>query len=221
MAQTIDTVLHTEYRPSQSFATVKEVPGYARILKEVLTPEECHRLIQIAEARGFVPASIYTDRSGKEYYSDTRKSYRCIIDSQKFVDTLFQRLQSILPQTWKAGETIVGLNERLRILRYYPGDYFAPHSDGSYASPCGDISKITILIYLNDGYEGGFTTFRTEGEHDEWVSIFPETGMTVAQDQQLLHWVPPLEFGCKYVIRTEVMYRPIQTQGEYKSVNIR
>lgn len=185
-------------------------------LRNILTPEECEAIIRIAEASGFTAASLYTDVNGKEYFSETRKSARCILDSHAFAGRLWRRLAPFMPATWGSA-TCVGLNERLRILRYDPGDEFKPHSDGSYCSPGGAISKITVLLYLNVGYEGGFTHFQHE-DGKSWVAIEPDVGSVAVQDQTLIHGVPPLLRGRKYAVRTEVMYQPVVTVGPYKEV---
>jgi hypothetical protein len=213
----MDTVLAESYTIVGSPEIPENIPGFLQTLKNVLTPEECTAIIAIAETQGFVPASIYTDVGGREHFSDTRKSSRCIVDSHEFVKRLWTRLAPFVPPTWK-GATCVGLNERLRILRYDPGDEFKPHSDGAYTAPTGAISKITILIYLNEGYKGGYTHFLKED--GSWLAIEPHVGSVAMQDQALVHGVPPLESGRKYAIRTEVMYMPQYTVGTVKEFTV-
>jgi hypothetical protein len=56
----------------------------------------------------------------------------------------------------------VGLNERLRFLRYHQGQYFGIHRDNSYTRDAsfgpraGEESHLTFLLYLNDKMEGKF-----------------------------------------------------------------
>jgi hypothetical protein len=212
----MDTVL-TEYTPSSTFQPLSDVPGFVGTALNILTAEECQQIIQIAEEKGFVPASIFTDYAGQEHFSDTRKSHRCIIDSEEFVKRLWLRLKPFVPEVWKRGEVCVGLNERLRILRYDPGEEFRPHRDGSYMAPSGAISKLTLLIYLNEGYESGYTAFLNSSE-TAWVAVTPYTGSVAIQDQELVHFVPPLKAGRKYAIRTDIMYMPQYTKGDVKEI---
>jgi hypothetical protein len=200
----MDTVLTERVQLSLYAEDVPDVPGFIHTIRNVLSPEECTEVIRIAEANGFSTASLYTDTSGIEHFSDIRKSARCIIDSEPFATALWSRIRHVIPETWNEGRmNSVGINKRLRLLRYYPGDEFKPHCDGSYISPESHISKITILIYLNVGYEGGYTMFMGE---KGWVEIVPQVGSIAIQDQALLHCVPPLKNGVKYALRTEVMY---------------
>lgn len=202
--------------------TVQEVPapelsGFIKVLTNVFTSEECSNVINLAEQTGFVKASLFTDYAGREHFSDIRKSQRCIVDSSAFASALLERIKDYVPKEFNR-KTLVGINERMRLLKYLPGDEFKPHVDGKYTTPDGTISQITILIYLNKDHKGGYTCFHN-GEI--WIPIIPEIGMVVLQDQDLYHGVPPLEEGVKYAIRTEVMYQMLPTPvGMYKEIKV-
>jgi len=118
-----------------------------------------------------------------------------------------------------------GLNERLRILRYDPGCYFLPHYDGRYvlgnelgSARKGETSRLTLLLYLNDGYEGGRTRFlRHSGRnkrHDKGkrknklndIDVDARPGSVLLFDHDCYHEGETLEKGRKYVVRTDVMY---------------
>jgi hypothetical protein len=58
--------------------------------------------------------------------TDFRNNDRCIIDDVDMATMLFERIRSYLPETWEKHQ-IVGLNERLRFLRYDPGQKFEKH----------------------------------------------------------------------------------------------
>jgi hypothetical protein len=217
----MDTVLTPEGPVITEEQTVKQdtIPGFFRVARGVLSSEECAQVIAVAEGKGFAKAALYTDVLGRDHFSEKRKSLRCIIDSFGFAERLWERIKAVVPANWKHGETVVGLNERLRILKYYPGDEFKPHSDGSYTAPNGDTSKITVLVYLNEGYSGGFTHYSS---HEGPIAVVPKIGAVVLQDQALGHWVPPLVEGVKYALRTEVMYRPVPTEPrQFKDIVIR
>ena len=103
---------------------------------------------------------------------------------------------------------MVECNERLRLLRYDGGEYFAPHRDGTYVrEDGGDRSFVTVLIYLNQGFEGGETTFLHCRDFDKKVPYVPETGSVLLFQHDILHEGSLLRSGTKYIIRTDVMYR--------------
>ena len=213
----MDTIL-TIREAAQQVLSVDGVDGFLQIIPNVLTPEECQQIIREGEQKGFLPASLYTDKAGVEHFSELRKSYRCIIDSIPFAQMLWNRLEPFIPKRLSDGWEVKGINERLRLLRYTKGDEFLPHTDGTYQNAASHMSKITILIYLNTGYKGGFTNFKNN--QGSWTAILPEVGMVAIQDQGLLHCVPPLEEGTKYVLRTEVMYGYPYDSASVKVVKI-
>jgi prolyl 4-hydroxylase len=105
------------------------------------------------------------------------------------------------------------LNERLRVLKYTsePGNpnYFKAHFDGSYPRPSNhphypDVSKFTVLIYLNGGIEGGCTRVFNG---DKFYDCDPSTGRVLIHDHAILHEGTPVVegTGTKYVIRTDIM----------------
>lgn len=191
---------------------IPDVGSFCIVLDKILTEKECKDCISISETSGFRVASLHTDSEGVEHYSSIRKSKRCIIDCQEFADRLWERIQHAVPKEWNGlhlhfGENHSPVNKRLRILKYdTPGDEFKPHSDGQYRAPDGSISIFTVLIYLNTEYEGAFTHFLCS-DQSGWIVVQPLVGRIAIQDQKLVHFVPPLKKGCKYAIRTEIMYK--------------
>jgi len=194
---------------------LSQVRGFTRVLRDVLSPSECQLVIAAAEVAGFEPAALYTDAGGRDVFSTKRASHRAIIDSTPFATALWERLRPYVPLEL-AGQRAVGLNERARVLRYDPGDAFAPHCDASYrrTDGSGAESRVTVLLYLNEGYTGGRTTFyasRHAASRQDGTDVVPRIGTVALQDQALLHGVPPLVSGRKYILRTEVMYARTRT----------
>jgi prolyl 4-hydroxylase len=205
----MDTVLQREYKvPNPVLECLRGIHDHVFILHDVLTEAECDAIIFEAEDAGFKIAGVYTDESGENTLVDTdkRRSKRCILDSAGFADRLWRRIQHGIVQRLPMGLVAKRLNERLRILKYAPGDMFVKHRDGNYMTPDGkEISQYTVLVYLNDGYEGGYTTYYNTAD-GPGVPVIPKKGSVVIQHQSCLHSVPPLVSGIKYALRTEVMY---------------
>ena len=97
------------------------------------------------------------------------------------------------------------INPRFRFLKYNNGDYFTKHADEHYKNDKNEISLITVLIYPNNDYEGGNTKFLFDDKNE--ISITPKIGLICLMDQNILHEVPNIINGVKYVIRTELMYK--------------
>ena len=99
---------------------------------------------------------------------------------------------------------VVGLNERLRFLRYNAGDFFAPHYDASFkrgteaGNRCGECSLLTMMLYLNEGFGGGTTSFVDEDNEQITVDVTPRTGMVLIFDHDIYHCGGLLQSDVKY-----------------------
>lgn len=109
--------------------------------------------------------------------------------------------------------TAVGLNERLRFLKYEPGQFFAPHQDIRYirgpdSGPrAGETSHITVQIYLNEKCKGGSTRFLCGRRY---YDVTPKTGSVLIFDHDLLHEGSKVTSGIKYSVRSDIMYTPMR-----------
>lgn len=178
----------------------------AFVLYDVFTEEECKKYIEDSERRGYELALVNIGGGRQMEATDVRNNARNIWDSREEAANILQRIQDYLPKEWK-GRELVELNERLRFLRYNPGEYFKPHFDGSYMRTNGDVSYITVQIYLNEGFKGGSTTFLNKFDSkDGGLEVVPKTGSVLIFQHDILHEGSILEEGRKYAIRTDVMY---------------
>lgn len=185
----------------------------------LLSPEECSRLIASSDQRGYSPALVNVGGGRQMAIPDVRKSGRCIIDDQEMAEHLWARLKPQLPiaytqsgisigrKRWRA----VGLNERFRFLKYEPGDYFAPHRDGSFRRPRisdehPEMSFLTAMFYLNAPGRGGETRFVDSRDESRGVDVRPTEGLCLIFDHNIYHEGCLLERGVKYAIRTDVMF---------------
>lgn len=175
-------------------------------LKKCFTKKECKTLIKISEDIGYKKASLYTDSGGKEhFYEDYRKSERCIIDDEKYAKILEKRIYDYIPKVY-ANKRYDSINPRFRFLKYENQGCFSRHRDSNYQTD-STISSITILIYLNSDYEGGYTKFFSNPTDNVEYTLNPKSGMVCLMDQDIGHEVPFLTSGVKYVVRTELMYK--------------
>ena len=152
--------------PAPSRHDVPHVPG-AMLLTGVLTPLECKQFIVAAERLGYTPDAV-----------DGIDNVVWLADDS-LLNPIYERVQSLLPATLE-GHQLVGLNARLRLFRYYPGAEYRPHidgawpgsgllADGTYTDDAFDgdrHSRLTFLVYLNDGFTGGATTYFLPGPDD-------------------------------------------------------
>lgn len=202
---------------------------YVKVLTNVLTKKECADLIQLSEASGYKKALVNVG-SHEVLMTDVRNNDRCIIDSPITMEVIWQRLVTIcgddanLLQAAFTGDRrlhAVGLNERMRLLRYDPGTYFAPHYDGCYqrrydaGERCGEQSYVTFQLYLNEGFEGGSTKLLNMRDESEYFDVIPATGSVLLFQHDVFHEGAMLLQGRKYALRTDVMYTTKGPGHEY------
>ena len=184
----------------------------AFVVDNVCTLEECNALIQLSEND---PNSAYEDAlvnvGGKQALNQgVRNNLRYIRDDFVISSEIFNRISHLLPQTWNEESFPLScLNERLRFLKYKPGQRFKVHHDVHYRrNDHSETSFVTLQLYLNEGFKGGETTFVEKGyEDDVRIPVVPKTGRVLIFEHRLCHEGSELTEGVKYVIRTDVMYK--------------
>jgi len=131
-----------------------------------------------------------------------RDQDRIIRDDPTLAVKLFSLIEPHLPRTIGA-LTLVGLNERLRLYRYRPGQSFSPHMDHWYQATPTTLSLLTVLVYLNADFEGGQTQFMEQID----AVVVPSKGSVAVFQHKVRHEGREVTRGMKYALRTDAMYK--------------
>lgn len=159
----------------------------------------CQQLIALAHSHGFEAAEVRA-ASGTRSMPLVRNNLRAQFATADWVALLWQQLRVLdLPEFH--GHHACGLPRELRCYQYLPGQRFKMHKDGPWLED-GWRSELTLLVYLNQDFVGGATDFRD-------FHIKPTTGDAVLFAHDTWHEGQVLQAGCKYVLRSDVMYRPL------------
>ncbi|ERS97299.1 hypothetical protein HMPREF1624_06631 [Sporothrix schenckii ATCC 58251] len=202
------------------------------VATDVLTPDECKAIIAAGESVGFLPdAPIRADGD----VSILAHNFYWVVDLP-FHDRLWSRIARFVPAVL-GGRVARGINRRFRVYRYVPGAEYRCHIDGAWPpsgvrpdrtyvyddSPDGhkQSSLFTFLVYLNDEFEGGETTFFLPGAAEGTLNAYPVRPVMGAvaifphgeTRGALLHEGTGVRKGAKYVIRTDVEYDVEPTVG--------
>lgn len=168
------------------------------IIQNFWSEERCKAFIEKSEAKGYRDAAINAGM-GQRVVKSVRNNKRVMYTDHELAADIWNNLSPLAPQ--KIGNsTAIGLNELFRFYRYKPGEEFKRHRDESYIRNNQEASYYTFMIYLNQNFEGGETTF-----NDRIVK--PLTGMALIFLHSLEHAGSPVIKGTKYVLRTDIMYR--------------
>lgn len=169
---------------------------------DVLSKDECAEWIAWAEQRGFHRSPVMSEK-GREYDEAVRNNERFVSDDPGRAKVLFDRLREHLPRL--QGWAPTGCNERIRIYRYDAGMRFRRHRDAAYERQDGERSKLTLLVYLSDEFEGGETWFPQ-------FTYSPRLGAALLFEHDQDHAGVVVTEGRKYVARSDVMYFPDWSQ---------
>lgn len=169
-------------------------------LKNFLSAAECAELIARSEAMGYEEAMVDVGNGVQRMIKGVRNNERVLYKDEAYATFMWERLKPYAPEG--TGDRVAcGLNELFRFYKYSPGQRFKMHKDGSFERNRFEASQYTFMIYLNEGYTGGGTLFKS-GE-----LIQPETGTALIFYHPLLHEGTLLTAGIKYVLRTDIMYK--------------
>lgn len=175
-------------------------------VKNFVSAEWCQKLIERSEDLGFDVAKLTTTH-GQVENLNIRNNRRLFFKDQDLAVDLFKKIEPALITPF-GGRKAIELNEMFRVYRYEDGQQFDWHQDGFYQSPENLRSRFTFMVYLNDGFNGGGTTFADWSQRPEFedFTIRPETGMALLFFHPMPHRGDPVLSGRKYVLRTDVMY---------------
>lgn len=165
---------------------------------DFLTPQECNDYITWSEQKGYEEAKVAID--GKQVIlKGVRNNSRITFIDQALAERMWEKFKEHAVKYF-ANSEVTGLNEMFRFYKYEPGQRFKKHIDGSYIRNDEEASYFTLMIYLNDNFEGGETIFQGH-------IIKPLTGTAVAFYHGMKHSGEEVKSGVKYILRTDVMYK--------------
>eukprot|EP00927_Polykrikos_kofoidii_P083651 TRINITY_DN8617_c3_g1_i1.p1 TRINITY_DN8617_c3_g1~~TRINITY_DN8617_c3_g1_i1.p1 ORF type:complete len:738 (+),score=158.47 TRINITY_DN8617_c3_g1_i1:78-2291(+) len=224
----VDTALSLGGEAAASHVVRHDFPGVAGgfMLTDVFSKTECARLVKVSEAIGYrpdVPLSSPVDERAQNVV---------ILASEEQNEALFTRVRAVVPAELD-GDRLFGMNRRWRLYRYNSGNLYRKHIDGAWPASGtrkaaggkeeyvydshgrGVWSKRTFIIYLNDDFEGGETTFFVPRPGEEGVlearPVRPRVGSATVfphgeTPEPLLHEGSQVKKGTKYLLRTELLY---------------
>jgi len=169
-------------------------------LENFLSEDECQDFIKMSEDIGYEEAEINSEGDSR-IAKNIRNNDRVIINDQKLADNIYIKSKNYLPEVglWKS----YGVNSHIRFYRYIPGQYFKNHVDGTIKGESdNEKSILTFLVYLNDNFTGGGTSFANQ-------IIKAKQGSALIFFHGQWHSAESLISGTKYVLRLDVMYRKI------------
>jgi hypothetical protein len=134
---------------------------------------------------------------------EVRNNTRVMWDDAAEANALLEHVRGDVPSEL-SGMQLFGANPRLRLYRYGPGERHGVHWDTVVELEGGIRSLLTLVFYLNHDFEGGETDFPELGRR-----IAPRQGRALLFQHRISHEAMPVKSGAKFVLRTDVLYRPV------------
>jgi predicted 2-oxoglutarate/Fe(II)-dependent dioxygenase YbiX len=176
------------------------------VFEDVYTKEECQQWLEAIADKPFERALINIGFGKQALDEEVRFHDRWMVDDKDKAEEIWGRIKDVVAKEFRNSDVAVGLNERLRVLRYGKGHFFKAHYDGMFQKD-GAYSLLTVMLYLNDGFEGGETVILDENDVSFQTVYQPKAGSVLVFDQDLYHEGRAL-LGDKekVVVRTDVMF---------------
>ena len=183
-----------------------EAPAITRFTG-LFSPEECAWLAGSA-APMLEPAVVIDPASGRQVRDPVR-----VCDSVGFTWPLENpAIHALNRRLAAASGTEVEQGEPLQVLRYRPGGEYRPHFDAipGFANQ----RAMTMLVWLNDDYEGGETHFpipglKLKGKPGDAL-LFHNTGADGRRDPASGHSGLPVTAGEKLIASRWIRERPFE-----------
>lgn len=207
-----DPRLLSEYRTGEDTMnmTIKAISCAPRVFEiaNFLSPVEVQHLLDVAAGENLALSSTglgdaVKDANDAEDTRRTRTSYNSWLERERspIVDSIYRRASDVLRideallRYRGDGEfpdlgTDQTIAESLQLVHYDPNQEYTAHHDFGYSDldePFQAQRFATILLYLNEGMEGGATSFPrwANAETFEELKVVPEVGKAILFYSQL------------------------------------
>lgn len=159
----------------------------------------CNTIISELETSGLFPTHVEIDKVDDNLDDNlvSRNNSRINFISLELAFDIWKAIEYFLKKN-NPIKNPVGINESFRFYKYERGQEFKKHKDCSFIRNKNERSSYSLLIYLNDDFEGGETVFNK-------ISLVPKIGTAVFFPHTLEHSSNKLLDGLKYILRTDIM----------------
>jgi prolyl 4-hydroxylase len=189
-------------------------------LDNFLSAEECEKLIQLGQIRGYEKSRETTTLSNgnraEDEVTDTRTSTNAWCDDAPLKNSSTScRKDPVMKEVWNRIALVTGVpvdnSEDLQLLYYTPGQFYKVHHDYIAAHTYGSSGPrvLTFFLYLNDVEEGGGTNFPELAPGAAPLTVQPKRGKALLwpsvldedvnkKDERTEHEALNVEKGVKY-----------------------
>ncbi|KAJ7053272.1 hypothetical protein C8F01DRAFT_1330000 [Mycena amicta] len=211
---------------------------YAIVLDSLFSKHEVTAVLAAAE--GFSPWDVAQINRAETAITNIsyRNGQRIIYDSAELSQSIFDKVRPELKDIEEIEEVgyadglkvlqkwrMVGLNERLRFLRYPVGGFFKKHMDGHYENEeTGQRTFYTLQFYLPSDSSGSDDSFRPAkggstrfiGRKGAYADVQAIPGRVLVFRHSLLHTGEEVTDGVKCAVRSDILYEKVGEPVPFK-----
>lgn len=162
----------------------------------LFSPRETEAILAISKRHKYRKGKVYNLGAGTVVKRDIRAAGVQYEKDWPQLATLLRR--RIIGATLPFSTRVLYANaihfEGLQLIRYKPGGFYHAHKD-NFGGKLENAREVTILLYLNDDFKGGATSFPKL----EW-EFKPRAGYVLLFPSRYRHKAESVTEGMKYVI---------------------
>lgn len=183
-----------------------EIKDYIGVYKNFLTPLQVSGFLKTFSNYNFTNAKVFKPSGAQEEditirrVADYNLSHHRSLTETHWINFIKRKIFDMVDHFSKLKEIhpfIRKMNE-ITILKYEKGGFYTPHVDGSPNIP----RELSVIIFLNNDYEGGNLVFYEPNLKDVIMDIKPEPGKAIIWPSNYLfpHAAAPVIKGTRFVI---------------------
>ncbi len=165
-------------------------------ISDLLSPNKCRKLISASERFGFQVASPDID-SGQQLFEGVADMGTVTTEQPRWAASLWQAFRRLIPDF--RGLKAVRLGETFTFYRFLTGQSLGWHKDRQLEGRFQDKSWLTLLVYLNDNFQGGGTNLLE-------TVVRPRQGSALCFAHDLPHQSKVVIQGTQYIMRGDIFY---------------
>ena len=170
-------------------------------LQGFLEAADCSALIALAEQRGFEQARLWhRGRRNRETFLATAEVRGLVTDLLREWQPAVREIASREASSLRVEAEPVGVGSVIEFYKYGNGESISVHMDTAAELGNGLFSQRTLVIYLNDDFDGGATAFP-----DFELQCSPFAGDALLFEHGVSHEATEVTRGIKYVLRASVL----------------
>lgn len=175
------------------------------VADDVVDAQTCDRLREEMGASRAEAATVMEE--GRDYVDAEQRSTKYAKVSDETRAVAEESLRALKPRLDNHFDLGLGDLQPPQFLVYEAGDFFGMHRDSSHEEEAADYAKarkVSVVLFVNDGYGGGQLEFYglLDGQPSTGIPLDARPGLVVAFPSGTPHGVSEVTHGERYTVVT-------------------